>query len=59
MSENDLIAKYIKERFPEILNTYDFALYKFSYVCKDVVNSFENTFKNIDFNKISEQLKGE
>lgn len=57
MSENDMIAEYIKERFPDILNTTDFALYKFSCACRNLVCSFKESFKNIDFNKIAEQLK--
>lgn len=30
MNDDKMIADYIKERMPEILNTYDFAIYKFS-----------------------------
>lgn len=29
MNENDLIAEYVKERYPYLLNTIDFAVYRF------------------------------
>lgn len=34
MSENDVIAEYVKERYPWILDTIDFAEYKFKTQCK-------------------------
>lgn len=57
MSENDMIAEYVKYRFTELLNTTDFALYKVSYACRNLVNGFVEIFNNIDFNKLAEQLK--
>ena len=57
MNENDIIAKYIKEKYPELLNTTDFALYKFSCACIKVVDEFKKAFGNINFSKLLGQLK--
>ena len=57
MNENDIIAEYIKEKYPELLNTTDFALYKFYCACRKVVDELKKTFRNIDFSKLLCQLK--
>ena len=49
MNKNDIIAEYIKERYPELLNTTDFALYKFSCACRKIVDGLKEAFGNIDF----------
>ena len=57
MSENEIIAQYVKERFPELLNSTDFVLYKLGLSFRKIVDDFKEAVKNIDFSKIGEQLK--
>ena len=57
MNKNDIIAEYIKERYPELLNTTDFALYKFSCACRKIVDGLKEAFGNIDFSELLDQLK--
>ena len=57
MSENEIIAQYVKERFPELSNSTDFALYKLGLSFREIVDDFKEAVKNIDFSKIAEQLK--
>lgn len=52
MNENDLIAEYVKERFPEILQTMDFAVFKLSARCRKVAYDFIESFKKVDFTKL-------
>lgn len=49
MNENDLIAEYVKERYPEILQTMDFAVFKLSACCRRIANEIIESLKNIDF----------
>ena len=51
MGENDIIADYVKEHYPEILETIDFNLYKLSYACRSFCESFSDAFKKVDFKK--------
>ena len=52
MGENDVIADYVKEHYPEILETIDFNLYKLSYACRSFCESFSNAFKGVDLKKL-------
>ena len=36
MNENDLIAEYVKENYPEILETYDFVSFKLIKAAKEL-----------------------
>ena len=47
MNENDLIAEYIKERYPEILQTMDFAFFKLGKVISKVINDCFDPIKNL------------
>ena len=42
MSENDIIAEYVKEQFPEILKTFDFAFYRLCIRGREVTAALEN-----------------
>ena len=53
MSENDLIAEYVKEHYPELLGTTDFALYKFSKAVLEVRDKIIEAVKKVDFCKLS------
>ena len=58
MSENDIIAQYVREKYPEILTSVDFELYKFSLAWRNMVNDLKEAFKNIDFSKLAERVNG-
>ena len=58
MSENDIIAQYVREKYPEILTSVDFGLYKFSLTWRNMVNDLKEAFKNIDFSKLAERVNG-
>lgn len=57
MSQNDIIAEYIKTKYPEMLKSSDFAMFKISIAWRSVVNGFKETINNIDFNKLAEAVK--
>lgn len=46
MSENDVIAEYVKERYPWILDTTDFVAYKLKMQWKTMVDEFKEYFRN-------------
>lgn len=46
MSENDVIAEYVKERYPWILDTIDFAIYKLKMQWKPMVDELKESFRN-------------
>lgn len=54
MSDNDVIAEYVKAHYPEILETIDFKLYKLSYACRSFCESFSDAFKKVDFEKLKD-----
>lgn len=58
MSENDIIAEYVREKRPEILTSVDFGLYKFSLAWRNMANDLKEAFKNIDFSKLAKQVNG-
>ena len=47
MNENDLIAEYIKERYPEILQTMDFTVFKFRKTISKVITDCFEPIKNL------------
>lgn len=61
MSENDVIAEYVKEQYPWILDTIDFAVYKLKMKWKTMVNEIKESFRiNGDRLKdIAKKLGGE
>lgn len=52
MSENDIIAEYVKENYPEILNTIDFACYRFQTAVRGLCEKVFDCFKNVDFTEL-------
>lgn len=56
MTRNDVIAEYVKERFPEILTTIDFAVFSLKMACKSSVDSFEKAIKKIDFSHLQKTV---
>lgn len=62
MSENDLIAEYIKQERPEILRSVDFMVFKMRHTLLSFAECFTQAMKNIDFDKLkqlSEQMEHE
>lgn len=57
MSENDIIAEYVRKRYPELLNTADFVFFKCSCAIRKIINDFKESLKNIDFSELAEQIK--
>ena len=57
MSENDVIAEYVKERYPWILDTIDFAAYKFKMKWKAMVNEIEESVR-IHGDRLKDIAKG-
>ena len=61
MSENDVIAEYIKERYPWILDTINFAVYRFKKQCETMVDELKESFRNYGgrLKDIAKKLGGE
>lgn len=56
MRENDYIAEYVKEVYPELLETYSFASWKIRRVATECAKfNFEDALK-IDFSKLNEAV---
>ena len=51
-NENDLIAEFVKEKYPELLTTLDFAIFRISKVCQQIANDIFDSFKNIDISEL-------
>lgn len=56
MRENDIIAEYVKNKYPELINSADFAFYKIAFACREFVVSFEESVKNIDFMELKKMV---
>lgn len=54
MSENDILAEYIKEKHPEILTSVDFAVYRLGRACRKLAEDFLEAFKKIDLTELKE-----
>lgn len=57
MTENDIIAEYVKRKHPEILASADFAAFHVCMDCKSFSDAFSRSIRNIDFSKLKEALK--
>ena len=47
MNENDLIAEYVKENYPELLQTMDFAVFKLGKTISKVISDCFDPIKNL------------
>lgn len=56
MNDNDLIAEYIKENYPEMLGTFDFAMYKLHAACRELGKVIAEEIKKIDFSGLNKAL---
>lgn len=52
MEENDVIAEYIRTKYPELLTSVDFAIFKISKVLVGCLDAVKETFGKIDFEEI-------
>ena len=52
MSKNDIIAEYVKQNYPEILTTTDFAIFSFHMVVTDFAKTFSKVIKQVKFEKV-------
>ena len=61
MSENDVIAEYVKERYPWILDTINFDVYRFKKQCETMVDELKEFFRNYGdrLKDIAKKLGGE
>ena len=57
MNENDIIAEYVKERYPELLTAIEFTFYKLGCALKNVVSSVVETAKRIDLGELVKAMK--
>lgn len=57
MSENDIIAEYVKSRFPSLLATVDFGLYKMGVGIGEVMHGISESLQNIDLKALKERLE--
>lgn len=57
MTENDIIAEYVKRKYPEILTSIDFAAFHIGMVCSIFGDSLRAKLKRIDFSRLEEALK--
>ena len=55
MDDKDrIISQYVKEKYPELLNTTDFEIYKIHIALKEFCNAFVETVKKVDFTKLKQ-----
>lgn len=59
MSENDYIAEYVKERYPEVIHTVDYAIWKFGKEISNVASKFADIFANLGNNIYEEDQEDE
>lgn len=57
MTENDIIAEYVKRKHPEILTSIDFAAFHLGMACSIFSDSLRAKLKRIDFSRLKEALK--
>ena len=56
LSENDVIAEYVKEKCPELLKTMDFALYKFGAAIREARDKAAGAIMEIDFSALNKAI---
>ena len=56
MTENDYIAEYIKEKYPQLLSV-DFGLWKFGRQISNAARTLGEVFSKIDYNVLKEQME--
>lgn len=59
MSENDIIAEYVKAKYPQILKSYDFITWKISIRIREATKKFVDAIKDIDSTELKNLLEGD
>lgn len=59
MNDNDMIAEYVKSKFPNILSTADFALYRLGYRLQEMASGVVEAAMQIDWGAVLEKLSEE
>ena len=54
MSENDIIAAYVRNKYPELINGADFQLFKLGLLLKEAFDNMRKKLESIDFTKLAE-----
>lgn len=53
MIEDEIIAAYIRERKPEVLDTLSFIMFSFTYKARRAIQSLTDAFNSMDLDEIS------
>lgn len=59
MNENDVIAEYVKERYPELLDTLSFSMFRLRKAAEKCGNELKKCFENINLLKILAESQDE
>ena len=57
MSENDIIAEYVKEQFPELLHTFNFAMWRMGKILLELQIEAKAAFLKIDFSDLNKKIE--
>ena len=57
MNENDYIAEYVKEMHPEILRSFDFALWKMVKIAIQLRDNLVAAIEKIDFSELKKKVE--
>ena len=57
MNENDMIAEFVREKYPELLKTYDFALFRLNKTALNLRSNIAESLNKIDFESIKKEFK--
>ncbi len=61
MNENDIIAKYVQTKYPELLKSADYAFFKIGVRLGEFANAAVEAMKGIDFEslkKMADEMEG-
>lgn len=57
--EPGIVAEYIKERHPSLLQSADFALYQITYTARKCVDMFVDAIKGVDWGELAKYAKNQ
>ena len=57
MSENDMIAEFIKEQYPELLDTFEFAIFRIQKHVEKMAKSIAEGIKAMNFSDLKKVLE--
>ena len=56
MNENDIIAEFVKEKYPELSETFDFGMFRMRKAVEEMRDIFLKNIKEIDFSVIAKEI---